>query len=84
MSGRDEIMNEMAALRDLGLLSGCFSPGQQVTWIHHPKGGYGYSYPVDAVVVKVNPKTVTIRVKTRSGTTKDVRVWPESLRARPS
>ena len=54
--------------------------GQSVTWLHYPRGGYGYLHPVDAVVTKINPKTVEIEAPLRSGGTKRVRVKPENLR----
>ena len=61
-----------------------FSPGQQVTWHHTPRDGYGYVIPVDGVVVKVNKATVTIRVQKRDGTYRDLCVQPTSLHVRAS
>ncbi len=45
-------------------------PGASVTWLHVPRGGYGYVLPVDAEVAAHGraPSTrVTIVVATRSG-----------------
>lgn len=45
-------------------------PGCIVTWIHTPRGGYGYTMPVEARVISHSrrPRTkVTIEVTTRSG-----------------
>lgn len=45
-------------------------PGAVVTWLHVPRGGYGYVFPVDAEVTSHGraPSTrVTIVVATRSG-----------------
>lgn len=51
-------------------------PGQAVTWLHQPHGGYGYTYPVDATVSKVTKHRITLRVPTRSG-----RIVTRSVRA---
>jgi len=58
------------------------TPGQQLTWTYTPRGGYGFSYPVNAEVVKVNSKTIRIRVQKRNGTMVERNVKPESLRPR--
>ena len=45
-------------------------PGASVTWLHEPRGGYGYVYPVDAKVLGHGrrPSTkVRIEVAKRSG-----------------
>lgn len=57
-------------------------PGQQLTWLHVPRGGYGFSWNVDAEVVKVGRSLVTIRVKKASGEMVERRVKPDSLRAK--
>jgi len=61
-----------------------FSAGQAVTWLHVPRGGYGYVYPVDGVVTKVGPARITIRVQKKDGTQKRVSVKPERLVPRKS
>lgn len=48
-------------------------------WKHTPKGGYGYSYMVPCIFVKVNRTTVTIEARKINGTYKEVRVKPENL-----
>ena len=58
-----------------------FKPGDQVTWLHQPRGGYGYVIPVNGEVVReTNYGPVVIRVKTKSGIQVDRRVKPENLR----
>lgn len=37
-------------------------PGDRLVWLYTPRGGYGYSYAVDARVVKVGAKKVQIEV----------------------
>lgn len=56
--------------------------GDSVTWLHVPRGGYGYVVPVDGRVVKVGKKRVQVEVPhLRRGV---VRRWvrPENLRER--
>lgn len=57
-----------------------FAPGDLVTWLHVPRGGYGYFWPVDGEVVRVTAKRVRIRVAKRSGEKVTVSVRPEYLR----
>jgi hypothetical protein len=38
-----------------------------MTYWYTPRGGYGFSYPVNAEVVKVNTKTARVRLQRRSG-----------------
>lgn len=57
-------------------------PGDKLTWIYTPRGGYGFSYPVNAEVVKVNAKTVRIRVARHDGTQVQRNVKPEHLKER--
>jgi hypothetical protein len=57
-------------------------PGQAVSWIYVPRGGYGFSTPVDAVVVKVGKARVRIEVSLRNGRRVQRFVKPESLRSR--
>lgn len=60
-------------------------PGALVTWMHTPRGGYGYTMPVDAEVVAhaSRPGTwVSIRVTTRAGRVVKRRVDVRNLRWR--
>ena len=57
-------------------------PGDQMTWLHIPRGGYGFVYPVNAEIVKVNAKTIRIRVAKRDGALTERSVKPESLKPR--
>lgn len=57
-------------------------PGMLVTWIHEPRGGYGFTIPVDAVVVKVCKRRVRIEVPLRDHRRVERLVTPESLRPR--
>ncbi|MCB1966230.1 MAG: hypothetical protein KDI64_09370 [Candidatus Accumulibacter sp.] len=36
-------------------------PGDKVNWLYEPRGGYGYTMNVAAVVVKIGPRRVQIR-----------------------
>ncbi len=63
--------------------SSSYAPGQPVCWLHVPRGGYGYTYPVSAVVVKAGPKRVQVEAPLKNGNTKLVWVKPENLRDRP-
>jgi hypothetical protein len=60
------------------------SPGQVVRWIHTPRGGYGFTMPIDAIVKKVCEKRVRIEVLLRDGRRVERVVTPESLRPRLS
>jgi hypothetical protein len=55
-------------------------PGDRLTWMYTPRGGWGYSYPVDAEVIKVNAETVSIRAKKKDGAEIVRQVRPENLR----
>jgi hypothetical protein len=57
-------------------------PGMTVGWIHNPRGGYGFAVPVDAVIVRVGPRRVRIRVALKDGRQVERVVSPESLRSR--
>jgi hypothetical protein len=57
-------------------------PGDKAIWNYTAPGGYGFVIPVDAEVVKVNPKTVRIRATNRLGKMVERNVKPASLRAR--
>lgn len=37
-------------------------PGALATWLHTPRGGYGYAMPVDAEILALHGKTCTIEV----------------------
>jgi hypothetical protein len=58
------------------------SPGQRVSWIHVPRGGYGFPIPIDAVVLRVNARRVRIEVPLRDGRRVERVVHPDSLRPR--
>lgn len=58
-------------------------PGCCVTWIHTPRGGYGYTMPVDARVISHGRRPnmlVTIEVTTRAGRKVRRRVDAKNLR----
>jgi len=57
-----------------------FTPGQSVTWMYTPPGGYGYVQPVPATVVRLTAKRVFIRVLKYDGTWVERAVKPERLR----
>jgi hypothetical protein len=57
--------------------------GDRVTWLHVPRGGYGYSMPIDAEIVRLHAKHATVKVKKRSGDLVQRRVALSSLRVRP-
>jgi hypothetical protein len=58
--------------------------GDHVTWVHTPRGGYGYSMPVDVQIVALHGKHATVRVKKRSGEVVLRRVARSSLRKKPT
>lgn len=69
---------------DTGELGDVF-PGALVTWLHTPRGGYGYTMPVDAKVLShaKRPGTwVCIEVTTRQGRKVKRRVDIKNLRWR--
>ena len=53
-----------------------------VSWIHNPRGGYGFATPVDATVLKVCSRRVRIEVPLRDGRRVERTVCPSSLRPR--
>jgi hypothetical protein len=59
-----------------------WQPGDQATWLHEPRGGYGYVIPVNAVVVRVGPKRVLIEVARVNGDLVQRWVTPDRLRER--
>lgn len=57
------------------------NPGDKVNWHHEPRGGYGYSMNVAAVVVKVGPKRVQVRAaRLVNGEWKQVTRWVDKGR----
>lgn len=57
-------------------------PGDLMSYQYTPRGGYGFSYPVNAEVVKVNAKTVRVRLQRRSGEMVERNVSLDKLTAR--
>lgn len=55
-------------------------PGAVVTWLHVPRGGYGYVMPVDGKVLSVGRTKVRIEVKSSHGTKLVRSVMPAHLR----
>lgn len=60
--------------------------GDPATWMHVPRGGYGYGYamPVDVTIVKLHTKHATVKVKKRSGELVLRRVVLSALREKPT
>jgi hypothetical protein len=58
--------------------------GMLVSWMHVPRGGYGYTMPVDAQIVSLNPQgdRAIIEVQTRAGRTVRRTVHVDNLRRR--
>lgn len=56
--------------------------GGQVWWTHRPRGGYGWTELVPAVVVRLTRKRVVIRAQKRDGTWKVIRARPENVKPR--
>jgi len=57
--------------------------GDRVTWLHVPRGGYGYSMRIDAEILTMHGKHATVRVKARDGALVRRRVALSSLREKP-
>jgi hypothetical protein len=61
-------------------------PGARVTWMHQPRGGYGFITPVAGVVLRRTGKRVLIRVarRTQGGRWEPAERWvnPDKLRPR--
>ncbi len=55
-------------------------PGDRMTWVHIPRGGYGYEFQVPCVIVRVGPKRATVDAQLARGGTKRVVVLLERLR----
>lgn len=64
------------------LAAGAYAPGQAVTWAYTPRGGYGYTYPVDGVVIRSTARRVLIAVRKASGESVTRWVTPDNLRPR--
>jgi len=58
--------------------------GDHVTWVHVPRGGYGYAVLIDAEVVELRAKHAMVNVKKRSGEVVRRRVALSSLREKLS
>jgi hypothetical protein len=43
--------------------------GDLVTWLHMPRGGYGYSMAIDAEIIKFQGIHAIVKVKKKSGET---------------
>ena len=55
-------------------------PGDPITWINVPRGGYGFGMPVDAIVTKVCAKRVRVEVLLQDGRRVERVVTPATLR----
>lgn len=54
-------------------------PGGEYVWRFVPRGGYGYTHPVDVVVLAVTAKRVKVRAPLERGGFKVVYVRPENI-----
>ena len=69
---------------------GSFEVGDPIEWFHKRRGGWGYQSLVPGTVVKINPKTIRIRVQKNingtwnepSGEWVERNVKPEKVRHR--
>jgi len=43
--------------------------GQDVTWHYEQPGGYGLTVPVPAIIEKISPRRITIKVLKKDGST---------------
>lgn len=55
-------------------------PGSKIKWLHEMRGGYGYREWVPGELVKVNAKTLRIRVTRKDGTPIERNVKPEHVK----
>lgn len=63
-------------------MADAFTIGQRVTWLHQPRGGYGFTVPVDARVIRFSRRgRPVIEVRTAAGEIVTRCVLAESLRA---
>ena len=65
----------------IGLDPATLSPGDRVIYLHTDRGGYGFVARVPAIVVRVRPKRVIVRVATRDGSERTIPVLALNLRA---
>lgn len=54
-------------------------PGDKVTWKHSPRGGWGYVYRVDAVILSLGTTWAKIKVRKAGGEEVERRVKVSSL-----
>lgn len=55
-------------------------PGDQIMWRHKMRGGYGYAEWIPGGLVKINPKTLRIRVRRKDGSIVERNVKSEHVR----
>lgn len=56
--------------------------GQLATWLHTPRGGYGFTRAVPVEVIEVTPKRVKVLAPLRDGGFRPVFVDPKKLVSR--
>jgi hypothetical protein len=57
-----------------------FKINDQVVWLHEPRGGYGYIYPVNAKITRITLKKIQIEVVKKNGEKVCRWVLPEKLK----
>ena len=57
-------------------------PGDQLTWLHEQRGGYGFITPVHVTVRSIGRVKVCVEAPLARGGTKPVSVSPDKLRPR--
>ena len=57
-----------------------FKVGEELIWMHQPKGGYGYVIPVPVVLDGFTKKQCRVTVKLKDGTSTTVFVKADNLR----
>jgi len=57
-----------------------FQIGDAVTWLHSPRGGYGYVFRIPGQVVGFGRGRIKCRVKKNDGTLVDRFINPKNLR----
>lgn len=65
-------------------MSNQWQVGQPVDWLFEARGGYGYRYWVNAKIVRIGKKKITIDADLADGGTKRISVNPDKLRAKES